>query len=73
MKIDEFRGPFGSTHVMKSVIFMKFQRRFGSCRRFGQVDLAKPGNGFGDLQGRPTEASPRIGVSHLGARDPLWG
>ena len=23
MTIDEFRGPFGSTHVMKSVIFIK--------------------------------------------------
>ena len=69
MKNDDFRGPFGVTILVKTVILIKFQGSNYSGWFFGQVDLATD---FGDFQGRPKEATPLIGVSTLDPQDQLW-
>ena len=53
---------------------MKFQGRVRVVDtiwsgRFGWA----PCSGFGDFQGRPSDATGEIGVSTLDPQDPLWG
>ena len=42
MKNDDFPSPFGITILVKTVIFNRFQRWFGSYWFFGRVDLVRP-------------------------------